>query len=302
VRPFYSALVAAHDPWAEWVRKHRFGGDELLMRRMLQRLYPIRDQVLDRARISHGDVVLDVGTGDGLIGFGALDRVGPAGRVIFSDISRDLLAWCQELASQTKDSRCEFLHASADDLSAVPSNSVDAVTTRAVLIYVSDKLKALREFYRVLRPGGRISVHEPINRFMAEKSPEWSLYGYDVRPVMPLAEKVRATFEEANPSNGDDPMCGFDERDLFAWTEQAGFAEIHLAYRADSEPAALLDPVTWETFLATSPNPLAPTFGEILNRALTSPERDVFEAHLRPLVEAGEGRRVLAKAHIWATK
>jgi hypothetical protein len=94
----------------------------------------------------------------------------------------------------------------------------------------------------------------------------------------------------------------FDERDLFAWTEQAGFAEIHLDYRADSEPAALLGRVAWETFLATSPNPLAPTFGEALDRALTPAEREEFEAHLRPLVEDGEGRLVLAKAHIWATK
>ena len=45
--------------------------------------------------------------------------------------------------------------------------SVDVVTTRSVLIYVKDKAAALREFYRVLKPGGRVSLFEPINVLMS---------------------------------------------------------------------------------------------------------------------------------------
>jgi arsenite methyltransferase len=51
--------------------------------------------VLERAAIRAGDVVLGVGAGDGLIGFGALEQVGAPGRVIFSDISADLLDECR---------------------------------------------------------------------------------------------------------------------------------------------------------------------------------------------------------------
>ena len=105
-----------------------------------------------------------MGTGDGLIAFGALNRLGPSGRVIFSDISQDLLDHCREAATaEGLADRCRFVLAPADQLTALPDASVDVVTTRSVLIYVKDKAQAMREFYRVLKPGGRVSLFEPIN-------------------------------------------------------------------------------------------------------------------------------------------
>jgi len=43
--------------------------------------------VLQNARLTEGETLLDVGAGDGLIAFGALDVLGEQGRVIFCDIS-----------------------------------------------------------------------------------------------------------------------------------------------------------------------------------------------------------------------
>jgi ubiquinone/menaquinone biosynthesis C-methylase UbiE len=127
-------------------------------------LYPIRDSVFDHAGLQENETLLDVGCGDGLIGFGALERLS-AGRVIFSDISQELLDHVVDLARQMGVAdRSAFLQAPADDLSALDDASVDVVTTRSVLIYVADKSTAFREFYRVLRPGGRASLFEPINR------------------------------------------------------------------------------------------------------------------------------------------
>ena len=80
------------DRWHRWLLDRRFGGDAAFRERELTGfLYPIRDTVLDKARLRPGDTLLDVGTGDGMIAFGALERLGPEGRVIFSDISSDLL-------------------------------------------------------------------------------------------------------------------------------------------------------------------------------------------------------------------
>ena len=134
-------------------------------------LYPVRDRVLDHAHLREGETVLDVGSGDGLIAFGALERVGPSGTVIFSDISQDLLDHAHTLAEQMGVlDRCRFLRATADDLAAIADSSVDVVTARSVLIYVTDKPRAFAEFFCVLRSGGRISLFEPINRFLRRRT------------------------------------------------------------------------------------------------------------------------------------
>ena len=116
--------------------------------------------------------------------------------------------------------------APADDLSSLEDASVDIVTTRSVLIYVEDKRRAFEEFFRVLKPGGRI--FEPINRFNTVAwSAESGLYmGCDVNPVKDLAVRVQAIYERIQPRETD-PMLNFDERDLLIYAEEAGFEEIH---------------------------------------------------------------------------
>ena len=67
------------DKWARWLLETRHGGDTEKHQQMMESLYPVRDKVLEHAGVKEGDVVLDVGAGDGLIAFGALDIVGPPG-------------------------------------------------------------------------------------------------------------------------------------------------------------------------------------------------------------------------------
>jgi 2-polyprenyl-3-methyl-5-hydroxy-6-metoxy-1,4-benzoquinol methylase len=95
------------------------------------------------ARITPGAVLLDVGTGAGLIAFGAIEQVGPHGTFIFSDISQDLLDHCLAQAGERGVlDRCQFLRAAADNLAALADASVDVVTSRSVLIYVPAKQQA----------------------------------------------------------------------------------------------------------------------------------------------------------------
>jgi len=61
-------------------------------------------------------------------------------------------------------------------------SSHSALTTSSVLIYVKDKAAALAEFYRVLKPGGRISLFEPIYSWMSSCDPD-SFSGYDIEPA-----------------------------------------------------------------------------------------------------------------------
>lgn len=87
------------DPWARWLLHDRFGGNQELYRQALARLEPIRNRVLEAASFKPGDV-LDVGTGDGLVGFRALRILGEGGTVLFSYISEELLQRCREVAAQ----------------------------------------------------------------------------------------------------------------------------------------------------------------------------------------------------------
>ena len=291
-------MTAEQDRWHRWLLDVRHGGDRDYRDRLRSALNRVRDEVLDRAALRPGDTLLDVGTGDGLIAFGALERLGPDGRVIFSDISRDLLDHCRQVAAGAGLlSRCDFVLAPADDLTALPDACVDVITTRSVLIYVADKAAAFAEFRRLLRPGGRISLFEPINALMQECGSRL-FFGYDVSPVAEIAAKLDAQFAAIQPP-GRDPMLDFDDRDLVRLAERAGFAEVRLELRVTV--GARRAPAPWDRFLRQSGNPNLPPLGEMLQEALGPAELAAFTAQLRPLVEAGMGERRTAVAYLTAT-
>jgi arsenite methyltransferase len=287
-------LARVSDHWAEWIRRRRTGGDAQYEQIVLTELAKVRDRVLDNAELQGGETLLDVGCGNGLIAFGALER--GAAEVVFADISGPLLEDCRELAAAAGLSdRCRFLETPATDLAEIEDGSLDVVTTRSVLIYVKDKSRAFSEFNRVLRPGGRISLFEPINRFgMEERRRTW---GYEVDAASALMEKVNAVYDAIQPS--DDPMLDFDERDLITLAENAGFFPILLDYGAEIEAP---EPRVWDTFLNSSWNPRVPTMAEAMSKALTIEEQDRLGSILRPAVEQGRGVWRMGKAYLWAVK
>ena len=173
---------------------------------------------------------------------------------------------------------------------------MDVVATRSVLIYVKDKRTAFAEFARVLRPGGRLSIFEPINRFAASSGS--AFLGNDLPGLGEITDKLRAVFEAIQPP-GNDPMLDFDERDLFRLAEESGFYPVRLSLEAVAEPLA---PRDWDGFLNTSGNPNIPTLAEAMESALTDEERDRLTAELRPKVEAGRGTWRMASAYLAATK
>ncbi len=293
------------DIWARWVLERQFAGDPEKRKAGLASIEAVRvfrDGVLAHAAVKEGDVVLDVGCGSGLIGFGALPLVGEAGVVVFCDVSQELLDHCRALAAEQGTlGRCRFVRASATDLSELPDESVDVVTTRSVLIYVDDKARAFGEFRRVLKPDGRVSVFEPINRYFSRwdgASRPVRFFGHDAGPAADAAAKVRAYVERLQPPDSD-PMMDFDERDLLRLAERSGFREVHLELRVDIEPTK---PRSWDETLRGSGNPKLPAFEEVLREALSAEERELFAAHFRPLVETGGGAHRMAHAYLWATR
>jgi arsenite methyltransferase len=289
----------AVDKWAAWLL-HRRDGDDAEQRQMgLEFLLPLRQRVLDNAQIVPGEIVLDVGSGDGLIAFGALDRVGEHGRVIVSDVSEDLVSHTRSLATELGvEGRMSFIRAAAEDLSAIADASIDVVTVRSVLIYVDDKAAAFRAFNRVLRPGGRLSIFEPINNYFPLSPDEF--WGFDAEAVRDLVAKVWQDEGWVESSYASDPMMNFTEKDLVRCGEDAGFREVHAELLVDVQPGTCV--VDWKRMLNTSPNPNARTTGEALRGALTDEELARFEKHVRPLADAGRGTLRSAFAYLRAIK
>lgn len=292
------------DIWSKWLLQGRFNAVKQEQRETsLQKiLYPIRDTLLSMAAVSQGDTVLDVGCGDGLIAFSALEKVGNHGKVIFCDISDTLLDHCQTLArSRRVLERCQFLCAPVEDLSALPDGVASAVTIRSVLLYVQDKRKAFSEIYRVLKPQGRVALFEPMGSFGTLGNPAFPdrFNGYDVTPIKDIAQKVQAIFENIEPWESAS-TTNFDERDLFTLAEQAGFTAVKAT--TSMQFLSHTDALTWEQFLLIQIHPRIPSIKDAMQQALTPKEIEEFTGYLRPLVEAGQGIYRDAWIYLQATK
>lgn len=277
------------DRWAAWLRLRRDGGSEEQRRGTLAALASIRDDVLDGADVGRGDVVLDVGCGDGLIGLAALDR---GAEVIFNDISEACLDDCRAVAGAA----ARYHLASATDLGDVEAN---VVTARSVLIYIADKDKAFSEFFRVLRPGGRLSIFEPINRFGVHE--RRTTYGFrDTLGVESLLAQVIREIDRTPLSAA--AMIDFDERDLLHLAEAAGFVDLHLRLLAEVTERPMWTARSWDVFADSSPNPLAPTFREAMTSTLTPAEAERLTMVLRPQIEQGIGTTRMARAFLVGRK
>lgn len=158
------------------------------------------------------------------------------------------------------------------------------VVLSAVLTYVADKQRAFHEFFRVLRPGGRLVVVEPVNHMAAELNVD-TLFGYEADDYEDLPGRINEVYRQAHPR--DSPMMDFDEVDLFRAAEQAGFGPVDVELHVEGRRESLFGPMAWDHWLQIAPNPLAPTFGEAITRAIDAGAQQRLEERLRPLVETG---------------
>jgi ubiquinone/menaquinone biosynthesis C-methylase UbiE len=201
--------------------------------------------------------------------------------------------------------QCTFLQCSAEKLEDVPDRSVDVVTTRAVLAYVADKPAALREFHRVLKPGGRLSIAEPIFRDDALKAIELKKLadaqqpGSQDRTVRLLHRWKAAQFPDTEEQMAQSPITNYSERDLVRFVNDSCFAEIHLAFHIEILPSNI---TSWDVFLGFSPHPWAPSLSLILAEQFTAEERQIFEQFVRPIVEAGQFTTTDRMAYLTARK
>ena len=265
-----------------------------------EHLAGVCERVLEGAEPLERATLLDVGSGDGLVGLGALERVGPEGSVIFTDISEALLERCRrEVAARGALDRAHFQVAAAEDLAGIPDASVDVVTTRSVLIYVANKARAFAAFARVLRPEGRVSLFEPINRLMFPE-PDDRFWGYQVAAVADLSARVKSRFVAEGGAFAE-AMGGFDDRDLVRFAQAAGFERVHAECHITVEPGSCMSPVSFEALLDSAPNPNAPTTREAITAALTEPEQARFLTELERAFSERTAVRTMAGVYLVAS-
>jgi len=113
-----------------------------------------RDLIVDRAALTPGLDVLDIGSAHGEPGLAIAEAVGPSGHVTLIDIAPDLLEIAGQRARRDGLTNVTTQMADAHAL-PFPEGSFDRVTSRLAAMYFADCAQAFREAIRVLRPGGR---------------------------------------------------------------------------------------------------------------------------------------------------
>ena len=189
-----------------------------LMSAGLHRLWKVF--TIDQSGVREGSRVLDIAGGSGDLSRHFAKRVGKSGQVILTDINSSMLQVGRDrllddgilpLATQCDGEKLPF-----------PSNYFDCVTVAFGLRNMTHKDDALKEMYRVLRPGGRLLVLE-FSRIWKPLQPLYDLYSFKALPVM---GKLITDDAESYQYLAESIRMHPGQEELKAMMEQAGFERV----------------------------------------------------------------------------
>ena len=164
-----------------------------------------------------GEVVLDLGSGAGIDCFLAAQKVGREGRVIGVDMTPEMLARARANARAHGSANVEFRLGEIEHL-PVADGSVDVVISNCVINLAPDKGEVYREAFRVLRPGGRLSVSDVVA----------------TRPITPE--------ERADPALWTSCSSGaLEVPEVEAALRAAGFTAVEVSLRTPEPPLPSLE-------------------------------------------------------------
>jgi ubiquinone/menaquinone biosynthesis C-methylase UbiE len=241
--------------------------EELLVPRLFE---PWALLLLDECNLRPNAVVLDVATGPGTVARLVAKRIGSGGRVVAIDISRPMLDVATSKPSSPDSAPIIYIESPAAPL-GVESAAFDFVVCQQGLQFFPDRLAALSEMRRALRPGGQLAI---ATWSRIEDNALYAALHVALRESVPgdLADRLLA------------PFSGPDVKALKNTIGAAGFSEIHVR--------SVTLPLIFEGGIAQAARvleatPLAPSLA-------TSPAgtqlrlNAAISAHLAPLLRDGK--------------
>ena len=247
---------------------------EVMVPRMFE---PWAGVLLGELAVGAGEEVLDVACGPGTVTRLAAARSGPTGRVTGCDLSPAMLAIARGRKPVADGAPIDYVEAPADRL-PVADESFDVATCQQGVQFFPDRLAALAEMRRALRPGGRIGI--AVWKRIAE-----------CPPFAVLGEAIRAVAGDGLAGRYAGGPWGLPRADdLRTLLERAGFRDVRVADR--------VLPVTFEDGPEQLAGTLAAAGVAAELEALSPPDKERLHASVAelslPLMADGALRSQLA--------
>ena len=186
------------------------------------------------AELSPGEVVLDLGSGGGIDVLLSAGRVGPSGKAYGLDMTDDMLALARENQRAAGLKNVEFLKGEIEAI-PLPDSTVDVIISNCVINLSADKGRALREAFRVLRPGGRFAVSDVVVRgeVPAEVRRSMELWVGCVAGALREADYTALLEEAGFEEIGIEPTRVYHFEDAKAFLAGSGLDTDELAHEVD---------------------------------------------------------------------